>query len=90
MTRIYLVGVCLLLLCWQSARTLNGESSADSPKPQPGQKNDKEEPNLLSMEVHALETLRNFRATDPQLQILTAEEIARQQRLLRAAQPSSL
>jgi hypothetical protein len=67
MNRIYLAGVCLLLLVWQSALTLSGDASAAVQKAQKGQKKDKDNPNLLSMEVQALETLHNFEATVPQL-----------------------
>lgn len=70
MTRISLVRLCLLLLCCQSALTLSSETPARFQEPQRGQNKDKEDPNVLSMEVRALETLRNFKATAPQLKKL--------------------
>jgi hypothetical protein len=68
MTRIYLVCICLLLLGGPSALTLSGQTSEGLQEPQQGEKKDTEDPKLLSMEIRALETLRNFKATVPQLQ----------------------
>lgn len=66
MTRICLACIGLLLLSLQSVLTVSSETSSSFQKQQ-GQKKGNAEPNLLSMEVQALETLANLKATAPQL-----------------------
>src|SRR5579883_2963746 len=68
MTRIYLVCVCVLLLCWQSALTGSGHPSEGFQQPPQAEKTDAEDPIVISLEIRALETLRAFKATAPQLQ----------------------
>ncbi len=88
MTRMYLVCVCLLLLCWQSALTWSGETSLVFQKQQ-GQKKDKEDPNLLSMEIQALETLYTLKATVPQMKWI-AQAAKRTKANLEALDPAKV